>query len=122
MFCNIQPDRFIMLKTTAVIKIKTDGQPCAKSAQVIADLESRGLWKKIDRVVIADEQDTSSEGYQLAQQYQVDAAPFFITSEDQHTIIYKAYYQFLQQVFHQTVDQSLELAEIMRQNPDLDFI
>jgi protein-disulfide isomerase len=111
-----------MIKITAVIKIKTNGQPCAKSAKAIADLEARGLWAKIDRVVIANETDPASEGYQLAQEYQVEAAPFFITIEGEHTMIYPAYYQFIKQVFHQDVDEASELAEIVAQNPDLDFI
>ncbi len=47
---------------TFVKKIKADGNPCRKCAEVQSRLEKDGHIDKIDRTVIADERDTDSEG------------------------------------------------------------
>ncbi|MBE9005802.1 hypothetical protein IQ259_12270 [Fortiea sp. LEGE XX443] len=108
---------------TLVKKLKLDGQVCAKSARVLANLEERGLLSQIHQVITADERDTSSQGYALAAQYHVDAAPFFIvTGDDGKTQVYLAYHHFLKDIFNQEVTEADEVAEIMSQNPDLDFI
>jgi hypothetical protein len=106
-----------------VKKIKQDGQPCAKSARVLADLAERGLLDQIDHIITADERDPASEGYALAAQYRVEAAPFFmITTEDGTTQVYRAYHRFLKEILNQNASEADEVAEIMAQNPDLDFI
>ncbi len=106
-----------------VKKIKLDGQPCAKSARVLTDLVARGLLPRIHQVVTADERDSSSEGYVLAAEHQVEAAPFFIvTKDDGATQVYRAYHYFLKEIFNQDVAEADKLAEIMAQNPDLDFM
>ena len=64
---------------TLVKKIKLDGSPCRKCADVIGRLESGGLMSRIDHVVVADERDAESEGMRLASELGVDAAPFFIS-------------------------------------------
>ncbi len=111
------------MNITMVKKIKLDGQPCAKSARVLAILEERGLLHQIELLVTADERDFDSLGYVLATQYNVDSAPFFIVNNDDgSTSIYKAYSRFLKEVFHQEASEEEEIAEIMAQNPDLDFI
>jgi hypothetical protein len=106
-----------------VQKIKLDGQPCRKSAEVFADLKARGLLNQIHQVITADESNLSSEGYVLAAQHQVDAAPFFIvTRDDEVTMVYKAYHLFLKEIFNQETPEADIFAEILAQNPDLDFI
>lgn len=111
------------MKIALVKKIKLDGQPCAKSARVIADLEERGLFSHIHQVIVADEQVPSSEGYALAAQHHVDAAPFFIVTGDDGTDrVYQAYHRFLKEIFNQEAPEADAVAEIMAQNPDLDFI
>lgn len=108
---------------TLVKKIKRDGQLCGKSARVLADLEARNLLDQIDRIVAADERIDQSEGYALAAQYQVDSAPFFIvTAEHRSPQVYRAYARFLQDIFGLEFSEEEELAEMMAQNPDLDFI
>ena len=45
------------MRITFVKKIKADGSPCKKCAEVQSRLENDGLIDKIDRTVIADERD-----------------------------------------------------------------
>jgi hypothetical protein len=112
-----------MTTITLVQKIRSNGELCAKSAKVIADLTARGLRNNIDRLVTADEQNPDSEGYILAAQYQIDNAPFFIvTTEDHQTHAYPIYSQFLRSVFNLEPAESDEIAEIMAQNSDMYFI
>lgn len=110
------------MNITLITKLKRDGQLCAKSAHVTNDLKSRQLLSRIDQTVVADERDPMSEGYRLAAQYQVDAAPFFLVNDGQQVIVYQAYYKFLQEALNQKVDEALAAVEMMQQNPDLDFI
>ncbi len=109
---------------TVVKKIKQNGHLCAKSARVMSELDDLGLLNQIDRIVEADErQIETSEGYQLATQHQVEAAPFFIVAyEDGSTQVFTAYYRFLKEVFKITASEADEVNEMMAQNPDLDFI
>jgi hypothetical protein len=108
---------------TLVKKIKQNGQPCAESARVLADLEERGLLPQIHQVITADERNLSSQGYALAAQYQVETAPFFIVTEENGGIqVYRAYHLFLQDIFDQETSEADKMAEIIAQNPDLDFI
>jgi phosphoadenosine phosphosulfate reductase len=72
-FPAVAPRRVTMVK-----KILAGGEPCAKCAQAEDMLRRRELWHRIDRVVIADERDDASEGMQLARQYNVALAPFFL--------------------------------------------
>jgi hypothetical protein len=115
---------FTLMKTiTLVQKIRSNGELCAKSAKVIADLTVRGLRNNIDHLVTADERDPASAGYTLAAKYQISAAPFFIvTTEDNQIHAYSIYSQFLRSVFNIEPDESDEIAEIMAQNSDMYFI
>ena len=112
-----------MKTITLVQKISSNGELCAKSAKVIADLSVRELGHNIDRIVTADERDPASEGYILAAKYQINAAPFFIvTTDDDRTHAYPSYSQFLRNVFNIEPAESDEIAEIMAQNSDMYFI
>ena len=104
-------------------KIKLDGNPCRKSAKVLNELQELGLLEKIDEIIAADQRQPSSQGFALANQYQVESAPFFIVKNEQGlSQVYKAYYRFLKEVFQVSVSEEEALSEIMAQNPDLDYI
>ncbi len=108
---------------TLVKKIKADGSPCRKCAEVEQRLQESGFSDKIDRVVIADERDKESEGMLLARQHQVELAPFFIVEDEQgNTQIYTVYFRFLKEVLNSKTSEQDEIAELMDSNPDLDFI
>ena len=85
-----------------VKKIKADGNPCRKCQDVEQRLKDAGLYNKISQVVIADEADPQSEGMQLARQYRVETAPFFIVEDDDgKTQVYTIYFKFLKEVLQQ---------------------
>ena len=82
-----------------VKKIKKDGSPCRKCADVVSQLEENKLLDRIDKIVIADERDPNSEGMILAKEHNVDLAPFFVIEEDgQATKIYTVYFKFVKEV------------------------
>ena len=54
------------MRITLVKKIKADGSPCRKCAEVVERLDKAQLLGRMDRVVVADERDPDSEGMQLA--------------------------------------------------------
>ena len=82
-----------------VKKIKADGSPCRKCADVEQRLEAANLSERIDHVVVADERDPNSEGMRLARKYQVEQAPFFVVESDDGTEkIYTIYFQLLKEV------------------------
>ena len=111
------------MQITFVKKIKVDGSPCRKCAEVQERLEKEGLIDKIDRIITADERDSSSEGLLLAQQYSVDRAPFFIVERDNtEPVIYTVYFKFVNEVLNQTVNEQEAAKDILDSNPDLDFI
>jgi len=111
------------MNITLVQKIKQNGQPCAKSARVLSELDKLGLRSKIDRIITADERNPHSEGYAVAAQYDVDTAPFFIVDQPGGPPrLYTAYQRFLKEVLHQQTSEEAEISEIMAQNSDLDFI
>ena len=110
------------MKITFVKKIKIDGSPCRKCAEVQARLEKDGHMDKIDRTIIADERDGNSEGMQLAKQYDVDRAPFFIVDdEDNDPIVYTVYFKFVNEVLSGKTNEKDAAKDILDSN-DLDFI
>ena len=112
-----------VVKITLVKKIKADGNLCAKSADVFSQLQQLGLVERIDKIVFADERKPSSAGFDLAFQYQVNCAPFFIVDhEDGSTDIYTMYYRFLKEIFGHRSSEREQIDEIMAHSGDLDFI
>jgi hypothetical protein len=111
------------MKITFVKKIKADGSPCRKCAEVQSRLEKEGYIDKIDQTIIADERDNNSEGMQLAQQYTVDRAPFFIVEEDdKEAVIYTVYFKFVNEVLQGKTSEEDAAKDILDSNPDLDFL
>ena len=105
---------------TFVKKIKSDGQPCRKCAEVEQRLIESGLMARINAAVIADERNPDSPGMQLAAKHQVTQAPFFIVRDDDSTErIYTVYFKFIKEIFNSTVPTHDESKDLLDQNPDL---
>jgi hypothetical protein len=112
----------VVMSIVMIQKIKLNGERCNRSERIFQDLKKRNLLNQIHQIAIADERDPSSIGYALAAQYKVDKAPFFVVTSNSSTLVYSAYQLFLKEVLHQVPDDADEIAEIMSQNPDLEFI
>ena len=69
------------MNVTMVKKVLLSGEPCKKCAQAEEVLRRRGMWDRIDRVVIADEGNADSEGMRLAREFGMATAPFFIVND-----------------------------------------
>jgi len=92
----------LSMKITFVKKIKADGSPCRKCADVERRLLDNSQMKLIDEVVIADERDANSPGMKLAGEHGVEQAPFFLVSaEDGTTTVYTIYYQLVKEILQQ---------------------
>lgn len=110
------------MKITFVKKIKADGSPCRKCAEVQTRLEKDDHIDKIDRTVIADERDDKSEGMQLAKKYKVDRAPFFIVeAEDSEPLVFTVYFKFVNEILSGETNEEDAAKDILDSN-DLDFI
>ena len=110
------------MKITFVKKIKIDGSPCRKCAEVQSRLEKDGHIDKIDRIVIADERDNNSEGMQLAKQYEVDRAPFFIVENDNSDpLIFTIYFKLVNDILSGKTNEEEAAKDILDSN-DLDYI
>lgn len=108
---------------TLVKKIKADGAPCRKCDEVIGRLESAGLMGRIHEVLIADERDAQSPGMRLAGRLGVDQAPFFVVRDESGAErVYTVYFRFVKEVLGGAVTEQEEVAELMDQNPGLDYI
>ncbi|NIN37123.1 MAG: hypothetical protein GTN46_13710 [Gammaproteobacteria bacterium] len=111
------------MQISMVKKIKADGSPCRKCQEVGERLKSAGLEDRINRVIIADEREPDSEGMQLAVQYQIDRAPFFLVEEEgQEPRIYTVYMRFLKEVLQTEASEEEQLKDILDSSPDLDYI
>ncbi len=111
-----------MSRITLVKKIKADGAPCRKCADVLQRLERDGHLAAIDRVVVADERLPDGEGWALAARHGVASAPFFIVEENGAERVYTVYLHFVREVLNRRVRERDELAELLEANPELDFI
>ncbi|MFP6816822.1 MAG: hypothetical protein VB949_14305 [Pseudomonadales bacterium] len=107
---------------TLVKKILANGEPCRKCHDIEARLRSSGGWERIDEVIIADERDPNSPGMQLASDLQVERAPFFVVTEDGEQRVYTVYFKFVKEVLDGSVSGQHAAAEILADNPSLDFI
>ena len=110
------------MKITLVKKILKDGSPCPKCADIEQKLQQSGHIARIDETLIADERDPASPGMQLATELGVTRAPFFVVTKDAETEVYTVYFKFVKQVLGGSSSLSEEAAEILNDNPDLDYI
>lgn len=83
---------------TFVKKIAADGQPCRKCRDVELRLERDGVLGHIDEAAIADERDADSRGAQLAREFGVDRAPFFLVRRGEQVEVYTIYLKFLREI------------------------
>ena len=87
------------MQITMIKKIKADGSPCKKCAEVEARLNEQGYLSLINQIIIADERDRESEGMQLARKHGVELAPFFIVeAEGEEARIYTIYFKLVKEV------------------------
>ena len=80
---------------TMVKKRLADGSECRKCQEATAYLESRGLWPKIDEVVWAHEDDSTSPGMVLGARLGVDRAPFFVVRDEKGEAVYVSVLQLV---------------------------
>lgn len=64
-----------------VKKVLADGEPCRKCARAEEMLRARGVWERIDEVLVFREAEPHSEGARLARVHGVSVAPFFVVRE-----------------------------------------
>ncbi len=111
------------MRVTLVKKIKADGNPCRKCAEVEKRLIDSGLMNRISDIVIADERDPRSPGMQLAARHKVDAAPFFVVQDaDGAERVYTVYFRFVKEVLNASVSEQDEARELLERNPDLHYL
>lgn len=110
------------MKITFVKKILVDGNPCPKCADVEKKLRQSGNIDQIDEVLIADVRDPDSAGMQLANDLQVTRAPFFVVERDGDVEVFTVYFKFVKQVLGGKTNSTEEAAELLNDNPDLDYI
>ncbi len=110
------------MNITFVKKILADGSPCPKCADVEKKLQQSGQINHIDKIVIADERDPDSAGMQLARELQVTRAPFFVVEKDDRVDVFTVYFKFVNQVLGSKTSTSDDAAEILNDNPDLDYL
>ena len=111
-----------MTHITLVKKIKADGSPCRKCADILERLERDGVRERIDAIVTADERDPESEGIRMAERHGVDRAPFFVVERPgQPPRVYTVYLRLLREVLEHKGDERAEVAELM-ETAGLDFI
>jgi hypothetical protein len=111
------------MRITMVKKIKADGSPCRKCADIENRLMDGGHMGRIDHVVVADERDPESAGMLLARRHGVDLAPFFIVERDDGTEqVYTIYFRLLREVLQGETDQAQEAAEILDRSTGIDLL
>jgi hypothetical protein len=111
------------LHITFVKKILANGDPCGKCADVQERLERSGQMDRIDEVLVADERDPGSAGMELASRLGVARAPFFVVQrDDRRPEVFTVYFKFAREVLDKQESVTEEAREILRDNPDLDFI
>ena len=91
------------MKITLVKKILADGSPCAKCRDVQQKLEENDQLRFIDQTLIADVRDAQSPGMQVAKQFGVERAPFFLVEQEgQEPEIYTVYFKLVKEVLPPT--------------------
>ncbi len=87
------------MKITMVKKLLSDGSPCKKCSEVLEKLEQSGNIRHIDEILVADERDQNSPGVKIAQNFNVDRAPFFVVEEDgSEPVVYTIYFKLVKDV------------------------
>ena len=93
------------MKILMVKKVLADGSPCKKCGEVLSKMEETNQLRFVDRIVIADESDPDSEGVHLAQQYDVNRAPFFLVEHDNGEVdVFTVYFKLVKEVLAKLED------------------
>ncbi len=87
------------MHVTMVKKEFADGSTCQKCVQAEEQLRRRGLWEKVDRVVLAREIDPTSEGMRLAAEHGVTLAPFFLVESEGSLRVYTSVLKLINEVW-----------------------
>jgi len=112
------------MKITMVKKILEDGNECKKCREVTERLNAHGEMDKISHIAYADVREPGSEGFKLAEKYNMDITPFFIVEENGNETVYKTYLELRKNAFNRDPDpDDIEIEEKRKAPPDeLDFL
>lgn len=107
-----------------VKKILEDGNECKKCREVTERLNAHGEMDKISHLAYADVREPGSEGFKLAEKYNMDITPFFIVEENGNETVYKTYLELRKNAFNRDPDpDDIEIEEKRKAPPDeLDFL
>jgi hypothetical protein len=107
-----------------VKKILEDGNECKKCREVTERLNAHGEMDKISHIAYADVREPGSEGFKLAEKYNMDITPFFIVEENGNETVYKTYLELRKNAFNRDPDpDDIEIEEKRKAPPDeLDFL
>ena len=98
------------MKLSFVKKIKTDGSPCKKCADVEQRLRDNQQWELLDEIIVADERDDASPGMLLARDHQVEQAPFFLVEDENGEVsVYTIYFQFAREILEPLLNSRNEI-------------
>jgi hypothetical protein len=89
------------MRITLVKKILADGSPCAKCHDVEQKLLEKDQMRFIDEVLVADERDPGSPGLELAREFSVSRAPFFLVEDPAagaETKVFTVYFKLAKEV------------------------
>ncbi len=87
------------MHVTFVKKILANGETCHKCLDIESRLKESGYWSRIDNVCVADEREPEGLGMQLAREFDVKVAPFFLVRNGEETKVYSIYLQLIREVF-----------------------
>ena len=107
------------MKITLIKKILEDGSECKKCREVSERLTENNEMDRIDHIVFADVRDAESEGFKLAEKFNIEVAPFFIVENEGEEKVYTSYMQLRKQVFNaKPDDKDAEIEEKRQQEED----
>jgi hypothetical protein len=95
------------MHVTMVKKRLADGTECRKCAEASRQLEQRGLWSRIDEVLWASEDGSSTPGDELGHRLGVDRAPFFVVRDDAGEHVYTSVLRLIRDRFKEPVADDL---------------
>ena len=77
-------------------------EPCRKCAAAEELLRRRGLWDRIDEVVVGAEDEPDGEARRLARRHGVETAPFFVVEEGGSETIYESVLVLMSEAFRKS--------------------
>ncbi|CBL45264.1 Conserved hypothetical protein [gamma proteobacterium HdN1] len=93
------------MKIIMVKKRMANGEWCSKCGEIDALMQKHDHHKRIDEVLVAEENNPLSPGTLLASRLQVSQAPFFVVEfEDGREQVYTVYLKFAKEVLNLSDD------------------